>query len=238
MKRICLQCRSRRRRRFNPSQSILILTPELILSTLRYWFSLPTGKEGLGRWPLPFHRVSSLKMGLERWGLIVSWHCLFSPSLLVVIIHVCSFTKSCPTLCNPMDWSPPGSPQFSSVQSLSCVWLFVGLLMTPWTVAHQAVYSWNSPGKSGAGCHFLPQGIFWNQEWNPCLLCFLHCGWILYHWSPSYALFTPVSFFQSLNTPCNFIFLWFLFRQVPHLPQMPSPLWSFSNAPSQELVAF
>ena len=137
MKRICLQCRSRRRRRFNPSQSILILTPELILSTLRYWFSLPTGKEGLGRWPLPFHRVSSLKMGLERWGLIVSWHCLFSPSLLVVIIHVCSFTKSCPALCNPMDWSPPGSPQFSSVQSLSRVWLFA----IPWTAARQASLS-------------------------------------------------------------------------------------------------
>ena len=60
-------------------------------------------------------------MGLERWDLIVSWHCLFSPSLLVVSIHVCSFTKSCPTLCNPMDCSPPGSPQFSSVQFIHLV---------------------------------------------------------------------------------------------------------------------
>ena len=76
-------------------------------------------------------------MGLERWGLIVSWRCLFSPSLLVVSIHVCSFTKSCPTLCNPMDCSPPGSPQFSSVQSLNRVWLFV----IPWTAAHQGSLS-------------------------------------------------------------------------------------------------
>ena len=62
----------------------------------------------------------------------------------------------CPTLCDPIDGSPPGSPipgilqartlewvviSFSNawkwkvkVKSLSCVWL----LATPWTAAHQA----------------------------------------------------------------------------------------------------
>ena len=64
--------------------------------------------------------------------------------------------QSCPTLCNPIDSSPPGSPvpvifqartlewvaiSFSNawkwkvkVKSLSCVWL----LGTPWTAAYQA----------------------------------------------------------------------------------------------------
>jgi len=64
--------------------------------------------------------------------------------------------QSCPTLCNPIDGSPPGSPvpgilqartlewvaiSLSSawkwkvkVKLLSCVWL----LATPWTAAHQA----------------------------------------------------------------------------------------------------
>jgi len=64
--------------------------------------------------------------------------------------------QSCPTLCDPIDDSPPGSPapgilqartlewvaiSFSNawkwkgkVKLLSYVWLFV----TPWTVAHQA----------------------------------------------------------------------------------------------------
>ena len=64
--------------------------------------------------------------------------------------------QSCPTVCNPRDSSPPGSPvpeilqartldqvaiSFSNawkwnvkVKSLSRVWLFV----TPWTAAHQA----------------------------------------------------------------------------------------------------
>ena len=44
------------------------------------------------------------------------------------------------TLCDPMDYSPwnsPGQNQFSSVQSLSCVQLFV----TPWTTARQASLS-------------------------------------------------------------------------------------------------
>ena len=64
--------------------------------------------------------------------------------------------QSCPTLCDPIDGSPPGSPipgilqattlewaaiSFSNVwkwkvkmKSLSCVWFFV----TPWTAAYQA----------------------------------------------------------------------------------------------------
>ena len=67
--------------------------------------------------------------------------------------------QSCPTLCNPIDGSSPGSPvpgilqartlewvaiSFSNagkwkvkVKSLSHVWLFV----TPWTAAHQAPLS-------------------------------------------------------------------------------------------------
>ena len=43
---------------------------------------------------------------------------------------------------------------------------------------------WDSPGKeSGMGCHALLQGLFPTQGLNPCLLSFLHCRWILYHWT-------------------------------------------------------
>ena len=67
--------------------------------------------------------------------------------------------QSCPTLCDPIDGTPPGSPvpgilqartlewvaiSFSSAwkwkvkgKSLSCVWLWA----TPWTAAHQAPLS-------------------------------------------------------------------------------------------------
>ena len=51
-------------------------------------------------------------------------------------------TKSCPTLCDPMDYSPPGS----SVHGVF-------------------------PGKNtGVGCHFLLQGIFPDQGLNLHLL--------------------------------------------------------------------
>ena len=60
-------------------------------------------------------------------------------------------TQSCPTLCDPLNYSPPGS----------CPWDF--------------------PGKNArVGCPFLIQGIFLTQGSNPHLLCLLHCRWILY----------------------------------------------------------
>ena len=54
--------------------------------------------------------------------------------------------QSCPTLCNPMDRSPPDS----SVH-------------------------WDSLGKNaGVDCHALLQGIFQTQRLSQCLLCLLH----------------------------------------------------------------
>ena len=68
-------------------------------------------------------------------------------------------------------------PQFSSVQSLSCVWLCNPMDYIP---PGSSVYG-DSPGKNtGMGCHALLQGIFLTQESNPCLLCLLHCRQILY----------------------------------------------------------
>ena len=61
--------------------------------------------------------------------------------------------QSCPTLCNPIDGSPPGSPipgilqartlewvaiSFSNAGKWKRKWSCVRLLATPWTAAHQA----------------------------------------------------------------------------------------------------
>ena len=65
------------------------------------------------------------------------------------MLHTCVYVQSlqsCPTLCKPMDYSPPGS----SVHG-------------------------ESPGKNtGVGCPALLQGIFPTQGLNPHLLCLLH----------------------------------------------------------------
>lgn len=47
----------------------------------------------------------------------------------------------------------------------------VQLLVTLWTVAHQASCPWGSPGKvTAVGCHFFLQGIFPTQGLNQSLL--------------------------------------------------------------------
>ena len=61
--------------------------------------------------------------------------------------------QSYPTLCGPVDCSPPDRP----------------------------LWPWDFPGKnSGVSGHFLLQGIFPTQGWNPGLL---HCRQIIYHLS-------------------------------------------------------
>ena len=94
-----------------------------------------------------------------------------------ISLHAAAAAKSlqsCPSLCDPIDGSPPGSPvpgilqtrtlewvtiSFSNawkwkvkVKSLSCIRLFA----TPWTAAYQAPLPMGFPGKStGVGCHWL-----------------------------------------------------------------------------------
>ena len=59
------------------------------------------------------------------------------------------------------------SAQCNSVQSLTCVQLFV----TPWTVSHQAPFSMEfSKQEYWSWFQFLFQGIFPTQGLNPCLL--------------------------------------------------------------------
>ena len=63
------------------------------------------------------------------------------------------FAQSCPTLCDPIDCSPPGSSVHGILQARIL---------------------------DGVGSHFLLQGIFPTQGSN---LSLLHCRWILYHLS-------------------------------------------------------
>ena len=105
-----------------------------------------------------------------RW---ILYHCAIWEAQLSASAAA-KLLQSCPTLCNPIDGCPPGSPvgilqarilewvaiSFSNawnwkvkVKSFSHVWL----LATPWTAAYQApLCPWDFPGKStGVGCHCL-----------------------------------------------------------------------------------
>ena len=64
---------------------------------------------------------------------------------ILEVTEVSEVAQSCPTLCDLMDCSLPGS--------------------------EEPLSPWNFPGKStGVGCHFLLQGIFPAQGSNPSLL--------------------------------------------------------------------
>ena len=62
-----------------------------------------------------------------------------------VCMCMCSVAQSCPTLCDPIDYSPRGS----------------------------AVHGIFQARRLELGCHFLFQGIFPTQGWNPRLLYWL-----------------------------------------------------------------
>ena len=73
----------------------------------------------------------------------------------MLIKYVGSVTQSCPTLCDPR------------------------------TVVHRDLCPWNFSGRNtGAGCHFLLQGIFPTQGSNLCFLRGLHSGGFFTTMSP------------------------------------------------------
>ena len=91
--------------------------------------------------------------------------------------------QSYPTLCDPRDGSPPGSPIPGILQartlervaiSFSNAWKWevkvkslsrARLLATPWTQPSRLLRPWGFPGKStGVDCHCLLQNVKYTQE--------------------------------------------------------------------------
>ena len=82
--------------------------------------------------------------------------------------------QSCPTLCDPIDGSPPGSPVPGGLQARTLEWVAISFSSAwKWKWSHSVVsdpqwphglqpsrllHPWNFPGKSpGVGCHCLLQ---------------------------------------------------------------------------------
>ena len=100
-------------------------------------------------WPGEFYGLCSpcgCKESDTSEGFSLSLSNYTCSTLLKVLV-----AQSCPTRCDPMDFSLPGS--------------FVHV---------------DSPGKNtGVGCHFLLRGIFQSQELIPCLLHFRQILYLL-----------------------------------------------------------
>ena len=90
--------------------------------------------------------------------------------------------------------------------------------VTPWTVAHRLLCSWDSPGKNtGVDCHFLLQGIFSTLGLNQHFL----------HWQADSLLLShqesPIIMTPSL-----------LFSKVP--PALENKLYGYPNIKDLDLV--
>ena len=107
--------------------------------------------------------------------------------------------QSCPTLCDPIDGSPPGSPIPGILQARTLEWVAISFSNAwKWKVKvsrsvmsdpqrphglqpTRLLHLWDFPGKgTRVGCHFLLQGIFPAQGSN---LGLPHCRQMLYHLS-------------------------------------------------------
>ena len=121
---------------------------------------------------------------------------------------------SCPTLCDPIDGSPPGSPIPGILQSRTLEWVAISfsdagkwkvkvkllsrvrLFDTPWTTAYQAPPSMGFSSKStGVGCHCLLANITvdWQLETQP--------GWLDGHYGAHQTILQRTSN-SSLSLPC------------------------------------
>ena len=106
----------------------------------QHWFNVYSVPKWIWRLSRNFSREWLLNNLLDEEGW--PWMAGVGSVFLCVCVCVCSVTQSCPTLCNIMDCSPPGSS------------------------VHESFPRKNS----GVGWHFLLQGIFLTQGLNPRLL--------------------------------------------------------------------
>ena len=75
--------------------------------------------------------------------------------------------QSCPTLCNPVDSSPPGSSVPGILQAGILEWVAISFsnACTYAKLLQSGYCPWDSLGmNTGVGCHFLlhPPCIFWS----------------------------------------------------------------------------
>ena len=134
------------------------------------------------------HLTSHSRMSGSRWVITPSWSSgswrsflyrfsIYSCHLFLISsasVAAAKSLQSCPTLCDPIDSSPPGSPVPGILQARTLEWVAISfsnawkwkvkvksfsrvwLLATPWTAAYQAPPSMGfSRQEYWSGCHCL-----------------------------------------------------------------------------------
>ena len=121
---------------------------------------LPRERTGRSKHPLPTTQEKTLHMDITRGSVMKSdWLYSLQPNMEKLYAAAAAAAKSfqsCPTLCDPIDGSPPGSPVPGILQVRTLEWIAISfsnawkwkvkvkllshvrLLVTPWTATYQA----------------------------------------------------------------------------------------------------
>ena len=150
-------------------------------STLSIWFL----RNNLHRKGIIISSFLPLTASFQSKGLVLYVY-LITKLFLLLSAAAAKSLQSCPTLCDPIDGSSPGSPVPGILQARTLEWVAISfynawtwkvevkslsrvrLLGTPWTAAHQPPPSLGFSGKStGVGCHCLLHIIVYKLLKNP-----------------------------------------------------------------------
>ena len=149
----------------------------------------------------------------------------------MVLLSTAKSLQSCPTLCNPIDGSPPGSPVPGILQARTLEWVAISFSnawkwkvkvkslsgirpsATPWTAAFQAPPSMGfSRQESWSGVPLpSPCSILWSvnyslfktEDWKRLSCSFLATGWITYNIISDQ--FRPTHYASPGNTKINYL---------------------------------
>ena len=105
---------------------------------------------------------------MEKFIYQVQLICCCQIFIYLLIAAAAKSLQSCPTLCDPTDGSPPGSPVPGILQARTLEWVAISfsnawkwkvkvkLLSRVWLQPPRFLRPWDFPGKStGVGCHCL-----------------------------------------------------------------------------------
>ena len=151
-------------------------------------------------WPERFYKAMHVSRNSERMINILKIGIFQTLNVKVIV------AQSCPTLCNSMDGSLPGSSVHGILQARILEWLAIPFsrrssvgsqIVSSFLQPHGLYSTWNSLDQNTGVCsHCLLQGIFPTQGLDTGLL---HCGQILYQLSHQGS---PISFIMF------WIYLW------------------------------
>ena len=86
---------------------------------------LPRERTGHSKHPLPTTQEKTLHMDITKWSILKSDFYSLQPKMEKLYAAAAKSLQSCPTLCDPIDGSTPGSPILGILQARTLEWVAI-----------------------------------------------------------------------------------------------------------------